>query len=65
MRIAIATAILTGIYALALASADPWDLALGAALGLCVALTFAASSWPAPHCLRGTWRVGWWGSRRC
>jgi len=40
VRIAIATAILTGIYALALASADPWDLALGAALGLCVALTF-------------------------
>jgi multisubunit Na+/H+ antiporter MnhE subunit len=40
VRIVGATEILAGIYALALASADPWDLALGAGLGLAVVLTF-------------------------
>ena len=37
---------LAAIYALALGSADPWDLGLGAVLGLAVALTFRAFLFP-------------------
>ena len=40
MRIVFASAALTAIYALALASANPWDLGIGAALGLGTLLTF-------------------------
>jgi multisubunit Na+/H+ antiporter MnhE subunit len=40
MRYLLATVGLTLVYALALASADPWDLGIGAALGLGVLLTF-------------------------
>lgn len=40
MRILLTTVVLAGVYALTLASADPWDLGLGAALGLGVTLLF-------------------------
>jgi multicomponent K+:H+ antiporter subunit E/multicomponent Na+:H+ antiporter subunit E len=40
MRYVIATAGLTAVYALALASADPWDLGIGAALSVSVLLAF-------------------------
>ena len=40
MRFVFTTAALTAVYALALASADPWDLGFGAALSVCVLLTF-------------------------
>ena len=40
MRFVFTTAALTAVYALALASADPWDLGIGAALSVCVLLTF-------------------------
>ena len=40
MRVAIAAAALTAVYALALASANPWDLATGAILGLAVLAVF-------------------------
>jgi multisubunit Na+/H+ antiporter MnhE subunit len=40
MRVAIATAALTAVYALALASANPWDLATGAILGFAVLAMF-------------------------
>ena len=44
MRFVFTTAALTAVYALALASADPWDLGFGAALSVCVLLHFGASS---------------------
>jgi multisubunit Na+/H+ antiporter MnhE subunit len=40
MRVVVATAALTAVYALALASANPWDLATGAILGLAVLAVF-------------------------
>ena len=40
IRFVVATAGLTGVYALALASADPWDLGIGALLAACVLLVF-------------------------
>lgn len=40
MRRIFALAALTAVYALALASADPWDLAIGATLALAVLLAF-------------------------
>lgn len=40
MRYVVATAGLTAVYALALASADPWDLGIGALLSACVLLAF-------------------------
>ncbi|MGH2618627.1 MAG: Na+/H+ antiporter subunit E [Thermomicrobiales bacterium] len=40
MRFAAATAALTAVYALALASANPWDLGIGVAFSLAVLVTF-------------------------
>ena len=40
MRIAFGAVMLAVVYALALASANPWDLALGVTLGLAALLTF-------------------------
>lgn len=40
MRFVFAVAGLAAIYALALASADPWDLGIGTALSVCVLLAF-------------------------
>ncbi len=48
IRFGLATAGLTGIYALALASADPWDLAIGAALAMLVLLRFHRYILPDP-----------------
>lgn len=40
MRYVFAAASLTAVYALALASADPWDVGIGALLSVCVLLAF-------------------------
>lgn len=48
MRIAFVTVQLMVIYAMALGSADPWDLALGAVLGLGLCLAFRRFLFPAP-----------------
>jgi multisubunit Na+/H+ antiporter MnhE subunit len=40
MRIVFAIAALTAVYGMALASADPWDLGIGAVLSVCVLIAF-------------------------
>lgn len=47
MRFVVASIALTAIYALALASADPWDLAIGAILALAVLSAFRQFILPA------------------
>jgi multicomponent K+:H+ antiporter subunit E/multicomponent Na+:H+ antiporter subunit E len=49
MRFLAATAALTAVYALALASANPWDLAIGFALSLTVLVTFRRFLLPFPE----------------
>ena len=46
MRFVFATAALTAVYALALASADPWDLGIGAVVSVCVLLAFRRFIFP-------------------
>lgn len=46
MRFIFATVALTAVYAMALASADPWDLGIGAALSVGVLLAFRRFIFP-------------------
>ncbi len=46
MRFVLTTAALTAVYALALASADPWDLGIGAVISVCVLLGFRRFIFP-------------------
>jgi multisubunit Na+/H+ antiporter MnhE subunit len=46
MSFIFATVALTVVYALALASADPWDLGIGGALSVCVLLAFRRFIFP-------------------
>jgi multisubunit Na+/H+ antiporter MnhE subunit len=55
-NVAAAVVAATAVYALALASRDPWDLAAGALLGLAVALVFRAFVFPE----NGTARIPWY-----
>lgn len=48
MRTLIGTVVLAGIYCLALASADPWDIGLGLVLGFLVLRGFRSFIFPEP-----------------